>query len=127
MNIKKLLLALSVSLLFTMNTFAQADLVAALNQTIAPIKSIASNGDFSDLELLKPALTNKKLIGLGESAHGVGSFFLFKQRLFEFLVKEEGVKVLYTETDFAGTQTANNYVLTGKGDLTKVQKDRSEE
>ncbi len=120
MNLKKLIAVLT---LLPLNSLAQPNLVAALNANVIPLKNIVPNNDFTDLQPLKAALKDKKLIGLGESAHGVGSFFLLKQRLLEFLVKEEGVKVLFTETDVAGTTTANDYILYGKGDIQQVRKD----
>ena len=104
---------------FDLAAQSQNDLIAAINRKLIPIKTITPTDDFSDLQPFKKILKDKKVIGLGESAHGVHEFFVFKLRLLEFLVKQCGVKALVTETDFAGTQTMNDYVLYGKGDAHK--------
>ncbi|MGZ3756816.1 MAG: erythromycin esterase family protein [Mucilaginibacter sp.] len=98
---------------------SQNELITAINGKLIPIKTITPTDDFSDLQPFKKVLTDKKVIGLGEAAHGVHEFFVFKLRLLQFLVKQCGVKALVTETDFAGTQTMNDYVLHGKGDAHK--------
>jgi erythromycin esterase len=98
---------------------SQSDLISAINGKLIPLKTITPTDDFSDLRPFKKILKDKKVIGLGESAHGVHEFFVFKLRLLEFLVKQCDVKALVTETDFAGTQTMNDYVLYGKGDAHK--------
>src|ERR1700679_248081 len=111
--------ALFLSVLMPLGVSAQSELVSAINSKLIPIKTLVPDDDLGDLQPLKKILKDKKIIGLGEAAHGVHDFFVFKQRLLEFLVKEMGVKVLLTETDFAGTQTMNDYVLYGKGDAHK--------
>src|ERR1700743_3318220 len=121
MPIKNLFMGiiLLLSALMPLGVSAQSELVSAINGKLIPLKTLNPDDDFSDLQPLKKILKDKKVIGLGESGHGVHDFFVFKQRLLEFLVKEMGVKVLLTETDFAGTQTMNDYVLSGKGDAHK--------
>lgn len=98
---------------------SQNELVAAINRKLIPLKTITPTDGFSDLQPFKKILKDKKVIGMGEAAHGVHEFFVFKLRLLEFLVKQCGVKAMVTETDFAGTQTMNDYVLYGKGDAHK--------
>lgn len=113
------MVSLFLSALLPLCVSAQSDLVSAINSKLIPLKTISPDGDFSDLKPLKAILKHKKIIGLGESAHGVHDFFIFKQRMLEFLVQELGVKSILTETDFAGTQTMNDYVLHGKDDVYK--------
>jgi erythromycin esterase len=115
-----MVVALFLSVVMPLGVLAQTDLVAAINSKLIPLKTITPNNDFSDLQPLKKILKDKKIIGLGESAHGVHDFFVFKLRLLQFLVKEMGVKTLLTETDFAGTQAMNDYVLNGIGDANKI-------
>ena len=115
------MLSLFLSSLIPLGVSAQSDLVSAINSKLIPIKTMAPGDDFADLQPLKNILKDKKIIGLGEAAHGVGSFFVYKQRMLEFLVKEMGIKVLLTEIDFAGAVTINSYVLHGQtGDAAKA-------
>ena len=97
-------------------SFAQVDLITAINQQMIPLKTLSPDADFSDLAKLKPILKDKSIIGIGEATHGTHEFFVFKHRMLEFLVKEMGVKIFVIEDDFAGTQIANDYV-NGKGDI----------
>jgi len=106
--------SLFLSALIPLGVSAQSDLVSAINSKLIPIKTMTPGDDFADLQPLKKILKDKKIIGLGEAAHGVHDFFVYKQRMLEFLVKEMGVKVLLTEIDFAGATTLNSYVLHGQ-------------
>lgn len=112
--------ALFLSVVMPLGVSAQSELVSAINSKLIPLKTLVPGDDMGDLQPLKKILKDKKVIGLGESAHGVHEFFVFKQRLLEFLVKEMGVKVLLTEIDFAGAGLINDYVLHGKTDAYKA-------
>jgi len=100
---------------------AQTDstIINAINSKLIPIKTLKPDSDYSDLEPLKAILKDKGIVGLGEATHGTHEFFLYKQRLLELLVKYMGYKTFVIEANFAGTQTMNNYVLYGKGDVYK--------
>ncbi|MDB5009461.1 MAG: erythromycin esterase [Mucilaginibacter sp.] len=111
------MLLLSALMPLGLSAQSQNELITAINSQLVPLKSLSPGGDFNDLQPLKKFLKDKKVIGLGESAHGVHEFFTFKQRLLEFMVQEMGIKTLLTETDFTGTQVMNDYVTTGKGDV----------
>lgn len=54
--------------------------------------------DFSDLQFLKPILGNRRIVQLGESSHGVGTFDAMKARLIRFLHQEMGFEVLAFES-----------------------------
>ena len=69
------------------------------------IESIDPNeDDFRDLEFLKEILSDKKVLFLGESAHGDGSTFQAKIRLIKFLHEDLNYKLIAFEgatiTDF---------------------------
>jgi erythromycin esterase len=99
--------------------WAQADVITALNQQLIPLTTLDPAASDADLQALKPFLAGKEVIGIGEATHGTHEFFLFKDRMLRFLVREMGVKVFVMEGDFAGTQLMNDYVLYGKGDVKK--------
>ncbi|MES2274504.1 MAG: erythromycin esterase family protein [Bacteroidota bacterium] len=100
-------------------SFAQSDMIAAINGQIIPLKTLEPGADLADLQKLKPILKDKEIIGLGEATHGTHEFFLFKHRMLQFLVKEMGVKAFIMEGDFAGAQAMNDYVVNGKGTVDK--------
>lgn len=89
--------------------------IQSIKKNLHPIQTIYSNDNYDDLMPLKNILQNKTIIGMGEATHGNKEFFQMKQHVFEFLVKETGVKVFAVEGDFGGGQTINNYILYGTG------------
>lgn len=103
--------------LFPLFGFGQTALINALNSQLIPIKTLSSPGDFSDLKKLDTVLTDIPVIGLGEATHGTKEFFVYKQRLIEYLIVIHGFKTLVIEADFVGTQAMNDYVLYGKGSV----------
>jgi erythromycin esterase-like protein len=62
-----------------------------------PIRSLAAR-DFSDLRFLAPLLRGKRIVQLGESAHGVREFNMAKVRLIQYLHEELGYDVLAFES-----------------------------
>lgn len=73
--------------------------VAWLQANAAPIRSISpSDTDFHDLEPLRAAIGDARVVVLGEQSHGDGSTFLAKARLVAFLHQELGFEVLAFES-----------------------------
>jgi len=56
-----------------------------------------SDTDFSDLQFLKPLIGTKRVVQLGESAHGTAEFSSVKTRLIKFLHQEMGFEVVAFE------------------------------
>jgi erythromycin esterase len=68
----------------------------SLAQRTVEIRSLDSE-DFSDLEPLKEKLEGVRVIGLGESCHGIGEYYRLKSRLVRFLHEEMDFEVLAME------------------------------
>lgn len=70
-----------------------------LQANAVPIRSLSvSDRDFSDLQPLKAAIGNARVVMLGEQSHGDGTTFLAKARLVAFLHQEMGFDVLAWES-----------------------------
>jgi erythromycin esterase len=95
---------------FISYSFGQNKLVEELNINLIKIKTLSPDSDFNDLSELKPILSDKSIIGLGEATHGSHEFFVFKHRLIKFLVTEENFRIFIIEGDFGGSQTMNEYI-----------------
>ena len=74
-----------------------------------PIRSLFSD-DFSDLAFLKPLIAGKRVVMLGESAHGVAEFNWLKVRLAKFLHREMGFDVIAFESSLSGCRLADSRI-----------------
>jgi erythromycin esterase len=72
---------------------------ADVRARVHPIRSLFSD-DFSDLQFLKPLLAGKRIVLLGEAAHGVAESNWAKVRLVKFLHQQLGFDVVAFESSF---------------------------
>ncbi len=71
-----------------------------------PVRSLTSD-DFSDLQFLKPLLAGRRVVQLGESAHGVAEFNWLKVRLVKYLHQELGFDVVAFESSLSACDIAD--------------------
>jgi erythromycin esterase len=74
---------------------------------VAIRSSDPSDTDFSDLQFLKPLIGQKRVVQLGESAHGTAEFSSVKTRLIKFLHQEMGFEVVAFESGLFDCFRAN--------------------
>jgi erythromycin esterase len=84
---------------------------AEARRAAQPIRSLVSD-DFSDLRFLRPVLEGRRVVQLGESAHGAAEFNWLKVRLVKFLHEEMGFDVIAFESSLTGCEVANARVGT---------------
>ncbi len=95
-------------------------LISWIQEHGVPIRHVEAGNGFEDLQPLKEILKEVKVVGLGEATHGTREFFQLKHRLLEFLVKEMGFTGFAIEAPYFACQPINDYILSGKGDLSTV-------
>jgi erythromycin esterase len=98
--------------LLTINLYAQVNKEQIKDwQSFLEKKShsifVKNDQDFSDLEVLKKVLSDKRIVMLGEFNHGSREVNLTKNRLIEYLHKHLGYKVLLLESGLAEVNTMN--------------------
>lgn len=83
-----------------------------LKKNTAELKS----GEGYDFSALKKAIGNRRIVALGESTHGSGTFYHLKSELVKYLHKEMGFEVLAMESGLGDTYLAyaNVDTLSGK-------------
>ena len=91
-----------------------------MSSYLVPLRSLEPGSGHQDLEPLRRQFDGVRIVGLGESTHGVHEFFAVKHRLVEFLVAELGYTVLALEASYAACQPINRYVMHGIGDPAAV-------
>jgi erythromycin esterase len=99
---------------------ADEAVVGWMSSQLVPLKFLEPGSGYQDLEPLRKQLEGAKIVGLGESTHGVHEFFGVKHRLVEFLVVELGFSVLALEASYAACQLINRYVMHGVGNPAAV-------
>jgi erythromycin esterase len=73
-------------------------ITALLSNAQRPIEIHSLDEDeFSDLEPLKEKLEGVRVVGLGESCHGIAEYYRLKSRLVKFLHQEMGFEVVAME------------------------------
>ena len=77
-----------------------------------PVRSETYDKDFSDLAPFGAATGNRRIVGLGESSHGVGDYSLMKTRLIKYLHEKKGFDVIVFEYDMFDDYVVNKTLAT---------------
>lgn len=93
----------------------EAEVVEWVRANAIPLDTVEPGGDRQDLQPLLSRLGEARVVGIGESTHGTRDFFLFKDRLWRFLVEEAGFRAFAMEAGFAEAQAVDAYVMGGEG------------
>ncbi len=99
--------------------FAASD-VSWLKAQAVPFDTSDPQKPLNDLNFLKTIVGDARIVALGEATHGTHEFFQMKHRMFEFLVNEMGFNTFAMEAPWSGAILINDYVHTGKGELTEI-------
>lgn len=86
-----------------------------VDTTAVPLRA-TDTGEPADPQPLQQVVGDAVVVGLGESAHGLGDQFTLRQRMARNLVENEGFRTLAFENDFANGADIDRYVVDGVGD-----------
>ncbi len=115
---KKVLIYFIVAILVSCGQSDESDW---LKSNASEIRSInPTDADYSDLEPLKKAIGNSRVVLLGEQEHGDGSTYLAKSRMVKFLHEEMGFNILAFEADFFGVNKAWSDYVNGNKEYQNV-------
>ncbi|RZL02214.1 MAG: hypothetical protein EOO89_29860, partial [Pedobacter sp.] len=95
---------------------AQESTVAWINTNGKPLLSEVDT-TLADLKFLNEELRGKTVLGLGEASHGTREFYLQKNRMIQYAVKNLGFRSLGFEVPDQVLAPINEYVTGGKGEL----------
>lgn len=113
----RLLGMITILLCLQILTYGQGniDLSVGLNELIVPFKHDSAKFEISENQKIGSSIADKQIIALGEATHGTREFFIFKAGLCRYLIEELGFKTIVLESDFAGTQRMNEFIVNGTG------------
>lgn len=98
------------------NTNPDPAVVAGLAKEVVDLNTVTPDTDMEDLAAFREVFADRRIVGLGEAAHGAREFSRLKHRFLRFLVKEIGVRLVGLEANFTETLAVNRYVRRGDGD-----------
>lgn len=75
-----------------------------------------------ELSFFKRAVSDSKVVALGESTHGTSEFFSLKHKLLQYAVEELGFRVFALEDHMIFGENVDRYVKTGKGNAYESMK-----
>lgn len=76
--------------------------------------------DLDNLSWIDPITKRYQLIGLGEATHGNKDFHTIRATISKYLISHHGYSGVIMEFPHSKSETINQFILTGKGDLTKI-------
>lgn len=108
----KIYVTLILAFVGSVKVFAQDNICTELNKASIQLHQDSTYQQFSFLD---STLKNVNILALGESSHGTHEFFTSKFEVIKYCVLNLNYKVFGVESDYAGTELANEYITTGKG------------
>ena len=76
-----------------------------------PVSSLELITDNSDLQALESFIGDNRIVALGESGHLIHEFLAFRNRLFKYLVEEQGFVAIAAETGVTEAFLVDDYVM----------------
>ena len=98
------------------------DLPAQLAPGVFPLAGTDVGLPTADLEVLRAAIGDRSVIGLGESVHTSAGYNRMRVRLIRYLVEELGVRAIAMETEWGLARVATDYVETCSGSSSDATK-----
>jgi len=80
-----------------------------------PLRGVESSMTNGDLARLAATIGPARVVALGEPGHGAQQPLAFRNRLFRYLVKHDGVTAIALETSFTESRAIDDFVMGGGG------------
>ncbi len=91
--------------------------------TLIPLSTRTSGRPWDDLVPLTKVFGGATIVALGEGVHGVTEPLELRNRLFQFLVQEQGFNAIAIESGIIESRLAHEFVRGGPGDLPTVMQE----
>jgi erythromycin esterase len=93
-----------------------------LETEAAHLSTLEPSAPLEDLDFLADVVGNARIVGVGESAHGIHEFYLARHRILRFLVEKLGFRAYVLESGWCEGVAVNEWVHGGMGNLADLQR-----
>lgn len=93
--------------------------------TAVPLRTVDPSAHLNDLAPLRRAVGDARIVGLGEAVHSTAEQTTLKHRTMRYLVEKLGFRRIAWEDDWSLGVQLDEYIRTGRGDLTALQREMS--
>lgn len=83
--------------------------------TSSPIESLTPGAEFGGIETVGEIVGDARIIAVGEPVYGAREIALVKRRMFEYLVRNKGVRAVVVEAGWSESMAIDEYLHTGSG------------
>jgi erythromycin esterase len=88
-----------------------------------PLRTVEPWGSVDDLHQLAPVIAAARVVALGEPAHGAHEPLAFRNRLFQYLVEEQGFTAIAIESGLPESRRIQDFVAGEAGDAAQIVRD----
>jgi erythromycin esterase len=100
-----------------------ADVVKSWLETeAAHLSTLEPSAPLEDLDFLAEVVGDARIVGVGESAHGIHEFYLARHRFLRFLVEKMGFRAYVLESGWCEGIAVNEWIHGTRGDLGELQR-----
>ena len=93
-----------------------------LETEAAHLSTLEPSAPLEDLDFLAEVVGDARIVGVGESAHGIHEFYLARHRILRFLVEKLGFRAYVLESGWCEGVAVNDWVHGGTGNLVDLQR-----
>jgi erythromycin esterase len=93
-----------------------------LETEAAHLSTLDPSAPIEDLDFLAEVVGDARIVGVGESAHGIHEFYLARHRILRFLVEKLGFRAYVLESGWCEGVAVNEWIHGGTGDPAELQR-----
>ena len=87
---------------------------------VLPLRTVEPGSDIADMQQLAGVIGQARVVALGEPAHGAHEPLAFRNRLFQYLVAEQGFSAIAIESGLPESRAIHDFVNGGPGDVRRI-------
>lgn len=98
----------------------RAEVLKWARDSLVTLTTVSAGESWDDLQVLGEVIRGATIVGLSEGVHYAAEPLEFRNRVFEYLVKEEGFTAIAIESGIVESRLVHDYVRGEPGDLRSI-------